>query len=61
MRIVRLAPAPPQPKPVRAVPVVSGCIESGDLFQGDRRIRIAHGDQVYTLTLTSKNTLILTK
>lgn len=61
MRVVRLDPIPPQPRTVRAIPVVSGSIESTDLFQGDRRVRIAHGDQVYTLTLTSKNTLILTK
>ncbi len=61
MRVIRLDPIPAQPRPIRAVPVVSGCIESTDLFQGDRRVRIAHGDQIYTLTLTSKNTLILTK
>jgi hemin uptake protein HemP len=61
MRVIRLESIPPQPRTIRAIPVVSGRIESTDLFQDDRRIRIAHGDQVYTLTLTSKNTLILTK
>lgn len=61
MGIVKLRPVPPAAPPVRAIPLVGGCLDSHDLFEEARTIRIVHGDQVYALTLTSKNKLILTK
>lgn len=61
MGIVTLRPVPAAAPPVRSVPLVAGCLDSLHLFDEARTIRIVHGDQVYALTLTSKNKLILTK
>lgn len=36
-------------------------IDSRELFQSEREIMIAHGDEMYRLRLTSQNKLILTK
>ncbi|TCT07894.1 hemin uptake protein HemP [Aquabacter spiritensis] len=60
MAIVRLKAAPESPQaPNRRLS--EACIDSADLFQGRRTVRIAHGDQIYTLTLTANEKLILTK
>jgi len=45
----------------REVPVRSGEINSQDLFQSEREVRILHGDQTYRLRVTALNKLILTK
>jgi hemin uptake protein HemP len=36
-------------------------IDSRELFQTEREIIIAHGEEIYRLRLTSQNKLILTK
>lgn len=36
-------------------------IESKELFKSDNAIRIAHGNEIYTLRITKGNKLILTK
>lgn len=45
----------------RQVPIVSGEIDSRELFQTEREIRIRHGAEIYRLRLTGLNRLILTK
>jgi hemin uptake protein HemP len=45
----------------RRVSIVSGEIDSRELFQGEREIRIRHGADIYRLRLTGLNRLILTK
>lgn len=47
--------------PSRRIEVRDGTIDSQELFQGDREVRIVHGDQTYRLRLTGLNKLILTK
>ncbi|OYZ93307.1 MAG: hypothetical protein B7Y01_01360 [Xanthobacter sp. 17-67-6] len=61
MGIIKLRPVPSGETQVRTVAMVDGCLDSADLFRAARTVRIVHGDQVYTLTLTSRNKLILTK
>ncbi|HQS09344.1 MAG: hypothetical protein B7Y12_17345 [Rhizobiales bacterium 24-66-13] len=61
MGIIKLRPVPSPEMQVRTVAMVDGGLDSADLFRTVRTVRIVHGDQVYTLTLTSKNKLILTK
>ncbi|MEQ8701077.1 MAG: hemin uptake protein HemP [Bauldia litoralis] len=43
------------------VRVSDGVVDSQELFQKEREIRIRHGDQTYRLRLTGLNKLILTK
>ncbi len=45
----------------RQVQVRDGEIDSQELFQRDREVKIRHGDQTYRLRLTGLNKLILTK
>jgi hemin uptake protein HemP len=45
----------------RQVPVRDGEINSQELFQREREVKIRHGDQTYRLRLTGLNKLILTK
>jgi hemin uptake protein HemP len=45
----------------REVHVRQGEIDSQELFQKEREVRIRHGDQTYRLRLTGLNKLILTK
>ncbi len=45
----------------REVTVRDGEIDSQELFQKEREVRIRHGDQTYRLRLTGLNKLILTK
>jgi hemin uptake protein HemP len=45
----------------RQVSIVGGEIDSRELFQTEREIRIRHGTDVYRLRLTGLNRLILTK
>jgi hemin uptake protein HemP len=47
--------------PRRQVQVRDGEINSQELFQKDREVKIRHGDQTYRLRLTGLNKLILTK
>jgi len=47
--------------PHRRIEVRDGAIDSQELFQRDREVRIVHGDQTYRLRLTGLNKLILTK
>jgi len=47
--------------PHRRVEIRDGAIDSQELFQKDREVRILHGDQTYRLRLTGLNKLILTK
>lgn len=61
MGIVTLRAVPASGPAIRVVPMADGRLDSTDLFKSERTIRIVHGDQVYALTLTSKNKLILTK
>ena len=39
----------------------TGAIRSHDLLKGAREIRIAHGEEVYRLSVTRQGKLILTK
>jgi hemin uptake protein HemP len=45
----------------RSVRISSGEIDSRELFQSDRELKIRHGDDVYRLRRTGLNKLILTK
>lgn len=45
----------------RQVLVRDGEIDSQELFQREREVKIRHGDQTYRLRLTGLNKLILTK
>ncbi len=45
----------------RQVNIVSGEIDSRELFQNERELRIRHGADIYRLRLTGLNKLILTK
>ena len=45
----------------RRVAVRDGEIDSQELFQTEREVKIRHGDQTYRLRLTGLNKLILTK
>lgn len=45
----------------REIYVREGEIDSQELFQKDREVKIRHGDQTYRLRLTGLNKLILTK
>ena len=45
----------------RQVQVRDGQIDSQELFQREREVKIRHGDQTYRLRLTGLNKLILTK
>jgi hemin uptake protein HemP len=45
----------------RQVSIDSGEIDSRELFQSEREIRIRHGADIYRLRLTGLNRLILTK
>ena len=45
----------------RQIILRNGVIDSQELFQSEKLIRIRHGDQVYRLHLTALNKLILTK
>ena len=45
----------------RRVNIILGEIDSRELFQSDREIRIRHGADTYRLRLTGLNRLILTK
>ena len=47
--------------PPRKVSVNDGQIDSQELFQGERELRIRHGAETYRLRLTGLNKLILTK
>jgi len=49
------------PDPQRRVEVRDGEIDSQELFQKGREVKIRHGDQTYRLRLTGLNKLILTK
>lgn len=46
---------------VRTVQVASGEIDSQELFQSERELKIRHGGEVYRLRRTGLNKLILTK
>ncbi|MFH0302321.1 hemin uptake protein HemP [Bradyrhizobium sp. 31Argb] len=46
---------------VRNLSMTGNRIDSRELFQSEREIMIAHGDEMYRLRLTSQNKLILTK
>jgi hemin uptake protein HemP len=48
------------PRP-REIYVRGGEIDSQELFQKEREVKIRHGDQTYRLRLTGLNKLILTK
>jgi hemin uptake protein HemP len=58
---VRLNAPPENTASDRRVSIVSGEIDSRELFQGERKIRIRHGADIYRLRLTGLNRLILTK
>jgi hemin uptake protein HemP len=58
---VRLNAPPENTTSDRRVSIVSGEIDSRELFQGEREIRIRHGADIYRLRLTGLNRLILTK
>jgi len=45
----------------RQVQIRNGEIDSQELFQREREVKIRHGDQTYRLRLTGLNKLILTK
>ena len=45
----------------REIYVREGEIDSQELFQKEREVKIRHGDQTYRLRLTGLNKLILTK
>ena len=45
----------------RRIAVRDGAIDSQELFQTEREVKIRHGDQTYRLRLTGLNKLILTK
>ena len=45
----------------RAVAIENGEIDSQELFQAEREVRIRHGAEVYRLRRTGLNKLILTK
>jgi hemin uptake protein HemP len=45
----------------RQVQIRDGQIDSQELFQREREVKILHGDQTYRLRLTGLNKLILTK
>ncbi len=45
----------------RQIEVRDGEIDSQELFQREREVKIRHGDQTYRLRLTGLNKLILTK
>jgi hemin uptake protein HemP len=45
----------------REIYVRGGEIDSQELFQKEREVKIRHGDQTYRLRLTALNKLILTK
>jgi hemin uptake protein HemP len=47
--------------PQRQIEVRDGEIDSQELFQREREVKIRHGDQTYRLRLTGLNKLILTK
>ena len=47
--------------PSRRIAVRDGEIDSQELFQTEREVKIRHGDQTYRLRLTGLNKLILTK
>lgn len=61
MGIARLKPPPAAGDRVRAIPVIDERMDSTDIFRAERTVQISHGQSIYTLRLTSKNTLILTK
>ncbi len=46
---------------VRNLSMTGNRIDSRELFQSEREIIIAHGEEIYRLRLTSQNKLILTK
>jgi hemin uptake protein HemP len=48
-------------KKTREVTVANGEIDSQELFQTERELKIRHGDDTYRLRLTGLNKLILTK
>jgi hemin uptake protein HemP len=52
---------PSQPTSERQISVRHGEIDSRELFQREREVKIRHGDQTYRLRLTGLNKLILTK
>jgi len=45
----------------RQINLRNGELNSQELFQSEKLVRIRHGDQVYRLHLTALNKLILTK
>jgi hemin uptake protein HemP len=45
----------------REVRVANGEIDSQELFQTERELKIRHGEETYRLRLTGLNKLILTK
>ena len=47
--------------PQREVAIIDAEIDSRELFQSERELRIRHGDDTYRLRLTALNKLILTK
>jgi hemin uptake protein HemP len=57
----RLIPAPENTADSRQVSIDSGEMDSRELFQTEREIRIRHGADIYRLRLTGLNRLILTK
>lgn len=48
-------------KTVRLVSVVNGQIDSTDLFDKAKELKITHKESEYKLTITSNDKLILTK
>ena len=46
---------------IRSIRVVGTEIDSRELFQSERELRIRHDGSIYRLRLTSLNKLILTK
>jgi hemin uptake protein HemP len=52
---------PPQVNNTHVVRVVDDEIDSRELFQSQRELRIRHDGNLYRLRLTSLNKLILTK
>jgi len=58
---VRLNALPMNTDNSRRIEITSGEIDSRELFQGEREIRILHGADTYRLRVTALNRLILTK
>lgn len=56
-RLHRRATTPSPPRKETSIP----CLDSRDLFAGQREVLIQHEGQLYRLRITQQNKLILTK